>query len=190
MSAAEQAWAATAPSDSFGASTAALPAAADALSATTAATTTHLPPIQLQHHQRPATAGIASVPKESQLTWRSISSRPAFQYRGSTFLSTLRQHLPTSLAEGHAEGPQRLARGTAGCLPDAEHRQAWSTHPTFRWFKRSDYTAVADRWCARDGPRGRGDSTYRPLSVAEQAAINARVARRLATRGEPRRGEW
>jgi hypothetical protein len=110
------------------------------------------------------------------------------------------EHLPTEISSGHADGPQHLEFSPGGghpestnmsaTLPDANHRQAWSTQPTFRWFKRSDYDTVQDRWAKHEGLKGRGDNTYRPLSVVEQQAITARVDRKKATHGEPRTGEW
>lgn len=144
--------------------------------------------------QRPQ-AGIPSVPKESQSSWQQIAAQGPFEYHGSTFASAMSGHLPTPLSSGHAEGPQHLvghirSLETTSTLPDADHRQAWATQPTFRWFKRSDYDGVKDRWSEKEGLKGRGDNTYRPLSVREQQQINERVERRKQVKGAPRTGEW
>jgi len=142
-------------------------------------------------------SGLQAIPKEFQRSWQSISQKGAYQYQGNTFAASMSAHMPTQLAVGHADGPQHLSNAESnsaglllGTLPDAEHRQAWSTQPTFRWFKRSDYDGVPDRWSAREGLKGRGDSRYRPVSIVEQQRINARVEARKQKRGAPRTGEW
>lgn len=143
-----------------------------------------------RHVQSPQ-GGISSVPKSQQSQWQELSSRGAYQYQGDTFMASMAAHLPTPLSSGHADGPQHFDNAASlETLPDAVHRQAWSTQPTFRWFKRQNYDDVPDRWSEREGLKGRGDNTYRPLSVVEQQQINARVERRKAAKGEPRTGQW
>lgn len=147
---------------------------------------------QYRHVQRPQT-GIAAVPKHAQPQWQSLLREGPYQYEGDTFRSALSAHMPSSRrAAGHADGPQHLGPDAAlnGALPDAPHRQAWASQPTFRFFKRSHYEGVSDRWAKQEGMLGRGDSTYRPLSCAEQAAINSRVDRHVLLRGVPRKGQW
>ena len=123
--------------------------------------------------------------------WQHVQSKGAHQYLGSTFHTAMAAHMPTPHPFGHADGPQHIAGWeTSANAPDADHRQAWSTQPTFRWFKRHNYDSVQDRWCEKEGLKGRGDNTYRPLSVVEQQQINTRVERRKATKGVPRTGEW
>jgi len=151
---------------------------------------------QQQHHQSPYAgvhvqrpqAGIPSVPKWQQSSWQAISAKGPTEYNGSTFGHHLAQHLPSSARfSGHADGPQHEQYAPGATLPDAPHRQAHSNQPTFRWFKRSDYSEyVPDRWSQREGLKGRGDNTYRPLSVREQAELN----RRKLLKGTPRTGEW
>jgi len=149
-----------------------------------------LSPYDPRHVQRPQT-GIASVPKWQQAHWQSLSAAGPREYNGSTFGHHLALHMPTAVATGgHADGPQHQQYPAGSTLPDAPHRQAWASQPTFRWFKRSDYDGVGDRWAEREGPSGRGDNTYRPLSVREQAEINLRVDRRKQLKGQPRTGEW
>lgn len=137
-------------------------------------------PSASHHVQRPQT-GIAPVPKEVQPSWQAMTARGAYQYQGDTFRASMAAHLPTQRSSAHASGPQHdPAQEGAATLQDAPHRQAWSIQPTYRWFKRSDYDSVPDRWCQKEGLKGRGDNWYRPLSIAEQQAINARVERRMA----------
>lgn len=145
-----------------------------------------------QNGLRPMTAGIAPVPKLAQSSWQSLMNRGAFQYNGNTYRHHLQSHLPTVVpASGHASGPQHLPNARElQCLPDAPHRAAWSNQPSFRFFKRSNYDDVPDRWAKREGLKGRGDNYYRPTSVREQQEINARVARGKALKGAPRYGEW
>ena len=141
-----------------------------------------------RHVQRPQ-KGIQPIPKDAQRVWQTINQQGAFQYKGNTFAATMQLHLPSEKPSGHADGPQHL-ESVNGTLPDAPHRQSWSIQPTFRFFKRSDYDSVPDRWAQKEGLKGRGDSAYRPLSVREQQIINERVERRKANKGAPRTGEW
>lgn len=139
-----------------------------------------------------STVGIVPVPKDAQSSWQGVMQRGAYQYNGNTYRHHLESHLPTVVpASGHASGPQHLPNARdLQCLPDAPHRTAWSNQPSFRFFKRSNYDDVPDRWAAREGLKGRGDNYYRPTSVREQQEINARVARGKALKGAPRYGEW
>jgi len=144
------------------------------------------------HVQRPQT-GIAPIPKEFQPRWQDLLAAGPHRYMGDTFTAALKSHSLSSEPEpGHAFGPQTLAKEIANgdALPDADHRQAWANQPTFRWFKRSDYSGVKDRWAAHEGMLGRGDNHYRPPSVAEQQRVNENVDRRLRTKGLPRTGQW
>jgi len=145
------------------------------------------------HVQRPQT-GIRSIPKEFQPKWQDLLSKGPHQYMGDTFSAALRSHSLSSYPElGHSFGPQTLKKEELegrDSLPDAHHRQAWACQPTFRWFKRSDYESVNDRWAAKEGMLARGDNHYRPPSVAEHRRIQQRVDKRIRTKGMPRTGEW
>lgn len=73
--------------------------------------------------------------------------------------------------------------------PQATFRQAWTSHPTFRYFKRSqrlqeEYRrpTVRDYTC--------GDKYYIPKTIEQERARNERIYYNFATRGPPRRGEW
>jgi len=91
-------------------------------------------------------------------------------------------------------------------LPDAPHRQAWASHPTFRWLRRREYASATaasnnssysisgrmSRTCS--GPKfnlsARGDNYYKPLSMEEQRHVNKRILARIQRKGVPRLGEW
>jgi hypothetical protein len=90
--------------------------------------------------------------------------------------------------------PQRIKNAEElSALPDATHRSANSSAPTFAWFKRSHYHDVSDRFSTKGKKysNARGDNHYRPLSIEEQAIKNARIAKKKAALGGKfRTGEW
>lgn len=113
----------------------------------------------------------------------------------SSFSSSLSSPLSSSLPESasHFPHPPQSLGDTSDlkALPDAPHRQAWASHPTFRWFRRTDY-----QYDVREvkGPNfnldSRGDNYYKPLSLEEQSKVNQKVMKRIAAKGLPRLGEW
>jgi hypothetical protein len=73
--------------------------------------------------------------------------------------------------------------------PPAPCRQAWTSGPTFRYFRRSqEYNGPRPRQNTRD--RYVGDNFYRPHTVEEQRRRAFRKYNGLLQKGMPRRGEW